>query len=169
MDAACLAQHARQIDSLQSSDVFPRKSAAYFVSRFHQHPIYQYDIVGVFRNDQLCGLVVIRCAEADGARALRVVDCCGQNDVAAIPSSCWQGLLAEYDAEYVDLYAYGPSEVAARGMTRLDPSGEIVIPNHFEPLLQQNVTIRWAYKGPSGTRIQVVKADADQDRPNRLP
>jgi hypothetical protein len=96
------------------------------------------------------------------------VDYHGDPDALTTLSAVWQYLMDEFDAEYIDMYCHGALEDPLRssGMTELDPTGDVIIPNHFEPFLKRNVVINWAYKSPAGTHPQVFKADADQDRPN---
>jgi hypothetical protein len=76
----------------------------------------------------------------------------------------------EFDAEYIDMYCHGVLEDPLRssGMIQLDPAGDVIIPNHFEPFLKKNVVIHWAYKSSASVHPLVLKADADQDRPNLL-
>ena len=38
----------------------------------------------------------------------------------------------------------------------------------YEPLAQRNVRVDFAYRLRAGQRLIVFKADADQDRPNRI-
>ena len=52
------------------------------------------------------------------------------------------------------------------GFTRKDPEGQNVIPNYFEPFLQQNIALAYVTSEPN---VRVCKADADQDRPNSMP
>ena len=55
------------------------------------------------------------------------------------------------------------------GLLVVDPAdGETVIPNYYEPLAQRNVRVYFAYRLRAGQRLIVFKADADQDRTNRI-
>ncbi len=168
LDSSGVRETAAKIRYVQPADVLPRKSPEYFVNRFLRHPVYDYRLYTVVIDGRPGGLLALRCAQAGGQRAIRVVDYYGDPSALATLSAAWQQLMQEFDAEYIDMYCHGALEDPLRkgGMTLLDPAGQTVIPNHFEPFVKKNVIINWAYKSPPGTRHQVVKADADQDRPN---
>ena len=53
------------------------------------------------------------------------------------------------------------------GFLLLDQKGSILIPNYFEPFINENIAIHFAYKcSDSRLRPLLFKGDADQDRPN---
>ena len=61
---------------------------------------------------------------------------------------------------------YGiPSDIIETlGFDLLDPKGNLVIPNYFEPFLRKNILIDIAIK--SKHDCVIFKADSDQDRPS---
>jgi hypothetical protein len=149
----------------------PRKSARFFESRYLAHPFYRYEVHAVEREGEVCGLIATRLCEAAGSRSIRVVD--GFLPPVALPglAGALQRLLVERDAECADLFEHGldGSAMARSGLLAVDPAdGETVIPNYYEPLAQRNVRVDFAYRLRAGQRLIVFKADADQDRPNRI-
>ena len=66
-------------------------------------------------------------------------------------------------------FGLSESEERILGMAVLDPQGEVVIPNYFEPFLQENIVITAAVRNPSDERYVIFKGDSDQDRPSERP
>lgn len=151
-------------------DTVPARTAAYFRRRFLNHPAYRYDFYGLCRNGTLSGLLTLREASAEGERALRLVDYLGPNDGLAGAGPALQALLESCDAEYMDVFNHGlPREsFLDAGFARLDSSGPIVVPNHFEPFSRTNSVLRFAVKMREDAPVVLFKADGDQDRPNRM-
>ena len=77
-----------------------------------------------------------------------------------------QNLLKEYSAEYIDCYNHGISKEYFYAMGFSEVTGDVVIPNYFEPFEKKNIDIYYA----SYSRFPTVifKGDCDQDRPNLL-
>lgn len=151
----------------------PRKTARYVVNRYLHHPIYRYQVLcaridGVVKKD--C-VFVTRKITVGTASCLRVVDIVGDFDGLPNLRSAWSSLLAEEGAEFVDCMEFGLSESEERilGMAVLDPQGDVIIPNYFEPFLQENIVITAAVKNPSDSRYVIFKGDSDQDRPSERP
>lgn len=148
----------------------PRKTARYVVNRYLRHPIYRYQvwcacIDGVVKKD--C-VFVTRKISVGTASCLRVVDIVGDLNGLSNLRFAWSSLLAEEGAEFVDCMEYGLSESEEQilGMEVLDPQGDVVIPNYFEPFLQENIVITAAVMNPSNKRYVIFKGDSDQDRPS---
>ena len=159
------------MDDAWPSGMVPLKSARYFVERFLRHPFYAYDLYAVERGDRMQGMIVVRACEVGNARVLRVVD--GFLPPEALPGlgSALQSLIVSRDAEFADLLATGLDEAALSrsGLIELDANKQdIVLPNYFEPLVRKNSELTWAYKPRTGQSVVSFKADADQDRPNRV-
>lgn len=89
----------------QPDDLLPLKSPEYFVSRFLEHPVYDYRVYAVMDADRPRGLLALRCAHASGQRAVRLVDYHGDPDALTTLSAVWQYLMDEFDAEYIDMYS----------------------------------------------------------------
>lgn len=147
--------------------VRPRKTGAYLVHRYLDHPFYSYTPY-LLRHNEEWGIIVVRTCSHDGARALRVVDFVGTPQVLAGAGTAFRSVLMESGAEYVDFYCTGlADELTAAGLQNLQDYAGIVLPSHFEPFVRTNAELLYSLKGPAG-RTVVTKGDADQDRPNRL-
>ena len=147
------------------------KSARFFEERYLAHPFYRYEVHAVERDRETCGLVATRLSHAAGSRSLRVVD--GILPAVALPglATALQDLLVERDAECADLYEFGLDEraLAKSGLLGVDVDDDAtVIPNYYEPLTHRNIRVDFAFRLRPGQHLLVFKADADQDRPNRI-
>ena len=153
-----------------SVDAIPYKDNWYFNKRYFNHPWYRYQVYGLSRGgEQGTGaLLVTREVECNGSKALRIVDYIGDQGLFAGLAGEFQDLIKENDYEYIDFYAHGFLEQAAfdAGFRKREEKDGNVIPNYFEPFLQENVEI-WAHYKEEGTLF--FKADGDQDRPNQCP
>ena len=151
---------------LEQPGAIPYKDSWYIEKRYYRHPYYTYSVYGVHDGMGVMGaLLIVRVAEANGGRALRIVDYIGRHRLFAGLRSEFERLLVEFDCEYADFFVYGFDETAifSAGFHVREDNDINVIPNYFEPFLQQNVDI-WAHYQLDGTLF--FKADGDQDRPN---
>lgn len=144
----------------------PKKTIVYLRNRYLLHPIYKYSFWGIYLEEKLVSVWVIRIVNINGSHAIRVVDIYG--NIECMPSlyDCFQRILLKYDAEYIDLLNFGISENVFKriGFHKLDFSGPYVIPNYFEPFVRENIKLYFTYK--SKQAYTIFKGDADQDRPN---
>lgn len=145
----------------------PLKSIMYLKNRYVNHPIYEYMFLGAYREEELRFVLVIRRLCVNNSCCYRIVDVLGKLE-GDIYSSLKQ-FLYETGAEYIDCLNYGISNEVffALGFKLLDPQGELIIPNYFEPFEKRNVIIDIAYKATYPDYV-AFKADSDQDRPNIL-
>lgn len=163
------AELANNIDFELQTNHIPKKDAAYFLKRYYQHPIYSYEIYGVFQGSTLVTVLVMREVAAQGASALRIVDIVGDEQQLQFIGGELQALLVKRDLEYVDLVCHGVSEKAikAAGFSMLDlNNNDTIIPNYFGPFVQKNVKINFFSDSADVDRFRFFKADGDQDRPN---
>jgi len=140
-----------------------------FFNRFHLHPFYVYKFYGIYSEDDILKTIFVsRIIEINNRKVLRIVDVLGKLEGLKSIKNELLKLLKSESAEYVDLMNYGihPDVVIQLGFEQLDIKGRIVIPNYFEPFLQQNILIHCGYKSPYP--YVMFKADADQDRPNLI-
>lgn len=153
----------------RSDNELPRKSARYFLNRYLQHPVYEYQLWGIRDSLQFQGLIAARKADGQGNAALRIVDYLGPDEKLIGLGGQFQELLEELDCEYLDFYCLGISEeiFSQAGLLKFDSSGSMILPNYFEPLEFQNVDINYAIKPNSeSSKYRFFKGDCDQDRPN---
>lgn len=145
----------------------PLKSLTYLKNRYKLHPIYKYDFWFVTNKNVL---FITRTLDINESRAIRIVDCLGNIEQISNLYHAFQKILTLENAEYIDCLNYGiPEEIFERiGFSILDLNQEdIIIPNYFEPFLQKNIKIEFAYKS-SFENYVIFKGDSDQDRPNIL-
>lgn len=143
----------------------PYKEAWYIRKRYFDHPIYDYDVYGVcgaIEKPQL--LMVFRVINVNGINIVRLIDCIGDFSLLDSVSGLLDDILEKYQAEYVDCYETGLSDVSMKksGWKKTEGSGNI-IPNYFAPFTQKNIDIYYFSSDPD---IVLFKGDGDQDRPN---
>lgn len=166
-------QEIEDIETIDMSSInncyWPRKSKTYLINRFKHHPIYKYMFYGVYCADILKNILVIRKNVVKENNVLRIVDVFG--NLAGTPNLYFefQRLLKHHGSEYIDLMNFGIDEsiFTTMGFEVLDPDGDLIIPNYFEPFEQRNIVLEGAYR--SDKPYTFFRADADQDRPNVLP
>lgn len=146
----------------------PRKSLAYLINRFAEHPIYKYRFWGIYKMDNLLSILVVRIIHAfNEISVIRIVDCLGNLEEIGCIHNQVQLFLHKENAEYVDFLNCGIDENTfyKMGFFKLDFSqNEIIVPNYFEPFERCNVPIHYAYNNEGDYTI--FRADSDQDRPN---
>lgn len=145
----------------------PFKSITYLKNRFVRHPVYKYHFYGIYHQGILKTILVGKYVAVGQANVLRIVDVLGSLEDVGCLQSDFVSLLRYAGCEYVDFLCYGvaPEVFDRMGFLKLNTeSGDIVIPNYFEPYLQENIIINGAFKPEE--RYTMFKADADQDRPS---
>lgn len=155
-------------DSDFKDTYFPKKSINYFYNRFQKHPLYKYNFWEIYDTNSK-SIIVTRKISLFGASILRIVDVYGRLEKFDSLFDQFQEILHFENAEYIDILNFGIPEIIfiKLGFYKLDVKGNLVIPNYFEPFLQENIEINCAYKC-TGEYI-IFKADSDQDRPSILP
>ena len=144
------------------------KTIEYFKKRFILHPFYHYELYGIFLDSSLRAAIATRIAEHNGSRVLRIVDFIGEISILSDCGSAFQKLMAEQHLEYMDFWQCGisPEVLARAGFHKVDPTGELICPNYFEPFVAENSRITCCVKGSLDESFIVCRADGDQDRPN---
>ncbi len=149
------------------SDLYkPFKSVQYIMNRYLQHPVYKYDVYGVYHKNRLLYAFVIRKVTVGSSNCLRIVDIYGKIAPQFNIRRKLEDLLIQNNSEYIDLYNYGISEcvITQIGFEKR-VKDEVIIPNYFEPFIQENVELKYAYKSCYSDYV-IFKGDSDQDRPN---
>lgn len=146
------------------------KSKNYYINRFFKHPIYKYTFFSVGKEDDVKLVLIARVCNANNAHCIRVVDCIGDIRCLSEASKSIQEYLEKNNLEYMDFVEVGLDEetfIKAGFINR--KKANLIVPNYFEPFLQENIDLDYAYKTVSQKEeIVFYKADADQDRPNLL-
>lgn len=149
-------------------EIVPRKDRHYFEKRFINYPIYKYDIYAVSKNGTIENLIVYREVEIEGHYAYRIVDFYGSELFMQAIASFFYGLVLEKKYEYIDFVSFGfdQNRLLDAGFSLLDfNNSETIIPNFFEPFVQQNTPV-YCVSDKSEKKFRQCKADGDQDRPN---
>lgn len=152
-----------------SEAVAPLKSPAYFISRFLEHPYYDYRVLLVELDGLARAILAIRLDQHGRSRALRIVDFLGDERVLAECGTAIHEAMIAAHAEYADFWQFGLPEryLLAAGFAATTAAGPVV-PTYFEPFVPKHTRIFFAVKTGAGRKLRVFKADGDQDRPNRI-
>lgn len=147
----------------------PYKNVCYYRHRYLNHPYYHYIFWGVYVENELCAIIVLRKISINGSSCLRIVDMLGNEVKLQDLSGEFQRMLEKDHIEYIDCLNHGiaPDFFEKLGFNLLDNDGETVIPEYFEPFVRKNIPIEYAYI--SDNPIIIFKGDGDQDRPNIIP
>ncbi len=160
----------KHIDALGRTRT-PQKSWRYIVNRFVRHPWFNYELRGVVVDGKTEAVLVWRKVEAPSGVVLRIVDIVGNGDALARCGGHLRNEVADARAEYIDVMQWGMSPDALRtgGFVGCEDYPDMVLPSRFAPFEPQNAPVEIAFKlAPSriGSRVQLFRADSDQDRPN---
>ncbi len=111
-------------------------------------------------------LLVVRVIQVEDCCVLRIVDYIGDTQHLPQLGTAIEGLLQEYQAEYIDFYCVGiePQRLKEAGFTqREEHDTENIIPNYLDPPLFENT--EYYYFTSEQEQFRLCKADGDQDRP----
>lgn len=145
----------------------PLKSKNYISNRYLNHPYYKYILLGAYVNNLLKAVMIVRKIEINQCSCLRIVDIQGTlSGINSIYDSIIS-ILENHNSEYIDCLNFGISDSLFSDWGFNLKNSEIIIPNYFEPFLQKNIDILFAYKSKNPDYI-IFKGDSDQDRPNIL-
>ena len=170
LDESSASELRAEVDQLGLAGS-PAKNWDYLVHRYVRHPWYRYELRAVRQDGRTVAVVVWRLVEANGARVLRIVDIVGGVDWLRIGKHALQCEVTNSDAEYIDLMQWGidQSVLDAGGFIGVGTHPGLVLPNYFSPFEARNIEIEIAFKMLDPTKVvRLFRADADQDRPNRV-
>lgn len=156
-----------KFDFTRFCDSIPYKDGWYIEKRFFNHPVYTYDVYGVYNESGVIdALLTLKKVTVEDRSALRLVDFTGDKAVIPYLYENFKAVMTS-DVEYIDFYCYGFEETALQkaGFIKRKEGDNNIIPNYFEPFVRENVDI-WFNTTQQGA-ITICKADSDQDRPNR--
>ncbi|UPT70071.1 MAG: hypothetical protein M0D53_13170 [Flavobacterium sp. JAD_PAG50586_2] len=151
---------------IQNDTKVPYKDNWYLEKRYFNHPIYNYQVFGI-KKEQIDSIIVVREIQQNETKILRIVDFIGNpSDICGIGEEL-QNLIDQKGYEYIDLYCDGIANeiLETAGLKLKDEADLNVIPNYFEPFVQENVDIY--YFTTHNEIFPIFKADGDQDRPSR--
>jgi len=147
----------------------PEKTINYLINRYQKHPVYKYFFYGIkdITNNILCIFIIRKQSYLDRS-CLRIIDIYGNMDNIGSLKKQFANLLFLENAEYIDVLNYGISKKIFNklGFSILDFSSDnIIIPNFFQPFVQENIKIEFSYKSKYDDFV-IFKGDGDQDRPS---
>lgn len=148
----------------------PFKDWAYIDNRYFRHPIYRYNVYGIFFKEDIIALIVTRRVYSNASSALRIIDFYGEESSLPFIIESLQDKMHESKDEYLDIMCFGiPENILFKsGFNKLKrKSSETIIPNYFEPFEQKNITIDFFVSSQEMGNVRIYKGDGDQDRPNK--
>ena len=144
----------------------PFKDRWYTEKRYFNHPIYNY-LIWVLQDDKKLNvaLLIAREVECNSSKVLRIIDYLGDTNAIAGLALEMENLIKRNNYEYIDIYCKGvDNEILNKaGFVFKSESDDNIIPNYFEPFIEQNIDIWYAL---SDDDTLIFKGDGDQDRPN---
>ena len=145
------------------------KTKEYYINRFFKHPMYRYDFWMIHDAGNPKAIMMTRECSYGTQKCIRIVDFIGKVAVMAGIRNQLQEELQKNNYEYIDFVEVGLSDSDLRnaGFINRKDYGNVIVPNYFEPYLQENIDLDYAFKTVvSDSKCVFFKADADQDRPN---
>lgn len=145
----------------------PKKSVRYLINRYINHPIYKYKLIGIFTDDILNAIFVMRKVSVNKSNCIRIVDIYGDlQGIGTIASELLRVMQTE-NAEYIDCLNFGIDESIFNTLGFVRTDSRIIIPNYFEPFEKRSVEIEFAIY-PNTVDYVIFRGDSDQDRPNQI-
>ncbi|WP_022761383.1 hypothetical protein [Butyrivibrio sp. AD3002] len=141
------------------------KSPKFIEKRYFNHPVYSYrKWIVTDEKSKPVGVLFGREVTLLDRRLLRLVDYRGNPGHLSKLGKALHMLMKAEKYEYIDLMVSDLSDyhLDEAGFELLDPDGDTIIPNYFEPFVKENIKNYYQ----SRTNIVIFKADGDQDRPN---
>ncbi|MCR5367237.1 hypothetical protein [Eubacterium sp.] len=145
------------------------KTKEYYINRFFKHPTYHYMFLMIHENNNPISIIIARACGNRGNKCLRIVDFIGKVSSMSFIKNQLQKLLQDNDYEYIDFVEVGlnDNDLRKSGFANRKDYENVIVPNYFEPFLQENVDLDFAFKTVAAdSKCVFFKADADQDRPN---
>lgn len=146
----------------------PRKSVQFVKHRYFNNPVYTYIKYVVYQGEKRLGILILREIECNNSKVLRIVDYLGDVYAIAHIGKELKDILLEKGYEYIDFYLHGIDDqiLADAGFVERCETDKNIIPNYFEPFVQENVDLD--FYTTSKNDIILFKGDGDQDRPNTM-
>ena len=146
--------------------VVPSKDYRYIEWRYFEHPIFKYDIWGIYdeeKNSQ--GVIITREETANGSKSCKIVDFYGENKVFEKIASPIDRLMERKGYEYIDVFSFGVDSdtYTNGGFVRCDENSNNIITNLFQPYTCVNSNISMV--NPHVKGLRVMRGDSDQDKP----
>jgi len=163
-------QELKSLDNIILKHVYkPTKSIKYLINRYKNHPVYNYIFLGIYQQNKLMSIFVTRKQYVNKFSCFNIVDVYGDLSKIGDISSELSNYLSIHEAEYIDCLNYGIDEniFFKLGFIKHNDKNSNILPLYFEPFFKKNVEIDYAIVSDLDNYV-IFKADADQDRPNKL-
>lgn len=173
LDARFSVKYVTDTEVLNTFDfpenIRPKKDLDYLHYRYFNHPVYTYEILGIYEGDSLLSFWIGREQKMNGRVCLRLVDYFGPDNHIAQCGSSLNDFLIEQNYEYIDFMCIGIDKVhlIKAGFEMLDhEDNRLIVPDYFSPYVQKNVPMMYAVDSENMDNVRLFKGDGDQDRPN---
>ncbi len=141
----------------------PKKDSEYIKNRYFNNPYYEYMVYGVYFNNALVALFILRLNESEEGFVLRFVDYIGKEEDFILLNGFLDDIIKETNSEYCDIYSFGVNPCKI-GFVLREKDDENIIPNYLNPLLSKNIDYHFFTSDKEN--FMMFKADGDQDRKN---
>lgn len=142
-----------------------KEDFSYIEERYLRHPIYQYEIIGIYdEDDKIFALGVGRGVSAKGTNAFRLTELFIVGDIPESSNHTFDIFLQQNGYEYVDFVEYGFDAELLASLGFVQCNEFLYVPHLFEPYVAEKQDVLIAYK--AGEPFQCTKGDSDLDRPN---
>ena len=140
------------------------KSPEYFNKRYFKHPYYKYHIL--LKSNNAKSILVYRIVRANSRSCIRIMDFLGDEKDFKELTNCLIDKMFREKHEYIDIYEIGieDSILENTGFLERVENDTNIIPNYFEPFVQENIEIY--YMSNCKDKFRMFKGDGDQDRPS---
>ena len=149
-------------------EFIPYKDKKYFLKRYFNHPIYNYDVYGIFNNSEIDSLLVTRVIKANTSKVLSIVDFIGNQYGFQFVSKYLYDKIIIDGYEYINFMCFGFDEriLMEAGFHKVSSDlSDIIIPIHFSPFVDKNIQINFFIDTDKLEKVRMFQADGDQDRP----
>jgi len=155
------------------------RSFEYMNWRYIAHPIYRYEWIRVYDEDeQLQAAGVYRVEEAEGEKALHIVEFLGEGQPAERLAHALCTAMREHKASFLGFRcsrprSFDPWRAVGGGIY---DSNDLAyeLPSLFQPVVPDHRALAWIYRIRRGvdpaelSELYVTRSDGDQDRPSQI-
>ena len=144
------------------------KDIDFFLNKYKKNTFYKYDFCALFNNKKLIFFLVTKEIIIKNRKVLRIIDFFGSLNYFKFTATQFLKIFKKFNYEYIDFYCYGLSkkDLNKGGFLINSLNSKNIIPNYFEPYVQSNIKINFAYNPDLTEKIYFFKGDCDQERPN---
>ena len=143
------------------------KTKKYFYNKYLNNPFYKYKVFHLTLEKEEA-IIVLRKISLKKSSVIRIIDFEGSEKIISKLGNFLNHIFINENCEYIDFLQYGIEQKIfyMAGFKLLEDLTEVIMPNYFEPLINENKDILFAYKKLGNIKFNIYKGDGDQDRPN---